>query len=96
MFPFDHEDVVATIHQANAGQQDSLPVWTMELVQAGVPVTFLRGATSRVWSQADYDDQRSRYVHPLLAFEEWENAGHGLPFEQRARFVEFLKGLAAG
>lgn len=95
-FPFDHEDVVATIHQANAGQQDSIPVWTMELVGAGVPVTYLRGETSRVWSKEDYEAQRNQYRHPLLQFQEWENCGHGLPFEQRARFVEFVKSLAPG
>jgi pimeloyl-ACP methyl ester carboxylesterase len=88
IFPFDHEALVKTIYDANAAP---LGEWVMQIVNAGVPATFLRGANSKVWSKVDYEAQRKEYVHPLLHFEEWENCGHGLPFEQRARFVEFIR-----
>ena len=100
IFPFNHEAVIGTIHQANAiedhasaAQKESLAEWTMEMVNAGVPVTFLRGESSKVWLKADFDEQRVEFQHRLLEFQEWEKCGHGLPFEQRARFVEFLKEL---
>lgn len=88
IFPFDHEALVKTIHQAN---EAPIPEWVMQTVQSGVRTTFLRGENSKVWSKADYESQKAKYIHPLLQFEEWENCGHGLPFEQRARFVKFLK-----
>jgi pimeloyl-ACP methyl ester carboxylesterase len=90
-FPFDHRALVQTIHQAN---QAPLSSWLREILDAGVPAWFLRGARSRVWSKEDYESQKAELAHPLLHFEEWENCGHGLPFEQRARMVELIRKLA--
>jgi pimeloyl-ACP methyl ester carboxylesterase len=87
-FPFDHEALVKTIHQANEAQLDQ---WVPDALNAGVSMTFLRGENSKVWLKHDYEAQRAKFVHPLLKFEEWENCGHGLPFEQRVRFVLFLE-----
>jgi len=88
IFPFDHEALVKTIHQA-----DDAPLgeWTLSALEEGIKITFLRGENSKVWLKPDYEAQKKQYVHPLLNFEEWEKCGHGLPFEQRAQFVEFIK-----
>ena len=88
VFPFDHESLVKTIHQAN---EAPLEKWVMDSLNAGVHMTFLHGENSKVWLKKDYEDQCVKFVHPLLKFEEWENCGHGLPFEQRTRFIEFVK-----
>ena len=88
VFPFDHEALVQTIYQAD---EAPLETWLHTILDAGVKTTFLHGANSKVWLKGDYEAQRSRFSHPLLHFEEWENCGHGLPFEQRARFVEFIR-----
>lgn len=88
VFPFDHEALIRTIDQAHHAP---IGDWLEAALHRGIPCTFLRGAHSRVWLKPDYEDQRSRYVHPLLRFEEWENCGHGLPFEQRERLVRYLK-----
>jgi N-formylmaleamate deformylase len=90
-FPFDHRALVKTIHQAH---EAPLPAWLGEILQAGVPAWFLRGENSKVWLKEDYEAQKQSLRHPLLHFEEWEDCGHGLPFEQRGRFVEFIRKLA--
>ena len=88
IFPFDHQALVKTIYQANDAP---LGDWVMEAAEAGVRMAFLRGEKSKVWLKEDYEAQRAQYQHPLLCFEEWENCGHGLPFEQRARFIQFIR-----
>lgn len=89
-FPFDHEALVRTIRQAH---EAPIGEWLRKTLQHDIPCTFLRGADSRVWLKPDYEAQKAEYAHPLLQFEEWENCGHGLPFEQRARFTEALRSL---
>lgn len=88
VFPFDHESLVETIRQAN---EAPIEFWLREILAAGVPTSFLRGTRSQVWLKPDYEEQRSRIEHPLLEFQEWQDCGHGLPFEQRAKFVEFIR-----
>jgi pimeloyl-ACP methyl ester carboxylesterase len=90
-FPFDHLSLVETIHQANEAK---IGEWLREILAAGIPVLFLRGANSKIWLKADYETQKENFKHPLLTFEEWENCGHGLPFEQRTRFIERIKTFA--
>ena len=87
-FPFDHEALVQTIHQAD---EAPLGEWLNGILANGIRSYFLRGERSKVWLKPDYEEQKKIYAHPLLEFQEWENCGHGLPFEQRARFVQFLK-----
>ncbi len=91
IFPFNHQALVQTIHQAN---EAPLGDWLNEILDQGIQTTFLRGERSKVWLKDDYEAQRKIYHHPLLEFQEWENCGHGLPFEQRARFIEFLTNKA--
>lgn len=88
VFPFEHENLVETIHKANLAP---IGEWVTQICDAGVKVTFLRGERSKVWLKEDYEEQRVKYAHPNLEFQEWENCGHGLPFEQRAKFVELIK-----
>ncbi len=89
-FPFDHQALIQTIYQAHHAP---LADWLKEALGDGVPFLFLRGANSRFWLKSDYEEQKATLNHPLLRFEEWENCGHGLPFEQRARFIALLKTL---
>jgi pimeloyl-ACP methyl ester carboxylesterase len=96
-FPFDHRAIVETIHQANLGanlgenSKSKLADWALRSTSLDVPVTFLRGQNSKVWSASDYSKQKAKFESPNFRFEEWENCGHGLPFEQRARFVAWLR-----
>ncbi|NDG84997.1 MAG: alpha/beta hydrolase [Proteobacteria bacterium] len=86
-FPFDHEALVKTIFQAH---QAPLKQWLLHALENGVPVRFLRGANSKVWLKDDYEAMKTTLIHPLLTLEEWENCGHGLPFEQRGRLIALL------
>ncbi len=90
-FPFDHQALIRTIHQA-----DDAPIekWIMEICHAGIPVLALRGMNSKVWLKADYEKAKTQLDHPNLQFEEWENCGHGLPFEQRQRFLNRVREFA--
>ncbi|MCW3101508.1 MAG: alpha/beta hydrolase fold protein [Chthonomonadaceae bacterium] len=89
-FPFDRASLVETIHQAN---EAPLETWLEQILNAGIRTTFLRGERSKVWLKEDYESQKQKFQHPFLEFQEWENCGHGLPFEQRARFTQFLRDL---
>jgi esterase len=84
-FPFDHRALIETIQAAS---QVSVRDWVDELVRAGMPILVLRGANSLVWSRADYQKEQEHFAEfPSIRFMEFEGAGHGLPFEQRPRFV---------
>ncbi len=87
-FPFDHQALVKTIHQADEAPIDT---WVMNICNAGIPVLALRGINSKVWLKKDYEHSRETLINPFLTFEEWENCGHGLPFEQRPRFIERVR-----
>jgi esterase len=91
-FPFDHQSLVDTIQSAN---EAPIPDWLRAILAAKIPTLFLRGENSKVWLKADYEAQRAQFNDPSLTFEEWENCGHGLPFEQRVRFVERLKSFVS-
>jgi pimeloyl-ACP methyl ester carboxylesterase len=84
-FPFDHSALIQTIE---AAATVSVRSWVEELGSLGMPILVLRGAQSLVWSHAEYEEERKRFERfPSIVFKELEGAGHGLPFEQRARFV---------
>jgi pimeloyl-ACP methyl ester carboxylesterase len=87
-FPFDHNALILTIDQAHEAPLES---WVSEILKAQVPIHLLRGMNSKVWLKQEYEAQKKSLSHPLLHFEEWENCGHGLPFEQRNRFVEYVR-----
>ncbi len=90
VFPFEHAALVKTIHQAHRAP---LRDWLLECLGHGIPVEFLRGADSKVWKKEEFEEQKSTIRHPLLQFHEWEGCGHGLPFEQRARFTTHLRSV---
>ena len=92
-FPFDSGALIQTI---TAARDASVRTWVRELGTRGLPILVLRGARSLVWTQDAYEDERRQFADlPSVQFEEFADAGHGLPFEKRAAFVERLKGWIA-
>jgi esterase len=92
-FPFDAQALIQTVE---ATKRISVGAWVRELAQNGMPILVLRGATSLVWSHEDYEKERQSLSDcPSVEFQEFEGAGHGLPFEQRARFVSAVERFIA-
>lgn len=92
-FPFDHGALIATIQ---AARDVSVREWVRELGARGTPVLVLRGAKSLVWSREEYLAEAERFRDlPSIQFKEVEGAGHGLPFEQRQRFCDEIRTIAA-
>ncbi|MCC7440113.1 MAG: alpha/beta hydrolase [Bdellovibrionales bacterium] len=88
-FPFQKDALIATIE---AAENADLRLWIRAAAGKNIPVLALRGAASTVWSKEDFERERrdfSDLTH--VVFEEWEGTGHGLPFEQRARFTARLQ-----
>jgi pimeloyl-ACP methyl ester carboxylesterase len=88
MFPFNHEALVQTILQADEAPIES---WVKTICEAGIPFLALRGSNSKVWLKEDYENSRIKLANPLLTFEEWPDCGHGLPFEQRPKFISRVR-----
>jgi pimeloyl-ACP methyl ester carboxylesterase len=87
-FPFDRAALLATLH---AAEHASVGAWVRELGSRGMPILVLRGATSGVWSAADFQAERSHFADlQSVEFEEFPGSGHGLPFEKRLEFVARL------
>jgi pimeloyl-ACP methyl ester carboxylesterase len=92
-FPFDHAALIETIE---AAAHISVRTWVESLGKRGMPILVLRGANSLVWTQAEYEEEKQRFApYPSIEFKEFEGAGHGLPFEQRVRFVAELEAFIA-
>jgi pimeloyl-ACP methyl ester carboxylesterase len=92
-FPFDHQALVQTVESA---RNTSLRTWLMDLGKRGMPILILRGARSLVWSHEEFENEKLLFKeYNSIHFLEIANAGHGLPFEQRAVFLqtilEFMK-----
>ncbi len=87
-FPFDHRALIQTIAQA-----DEAPIekWVLNLANSGVPVLALRGEKSKVWLKEDFEITKTKLANPQIIFEEWPDCGHGLPFEQRTKFIERIR-----
>ena len=84
-FPFDHSALIQTIE---AARNTSVRSWVRELGAGGMPILVLRDSESLVWSHNEFVKERESLKDlPSVRFMEFEGAGHGLPFEQRARFV---------
>ncbi len=84
-FPFSVEALRKTIEQAD---QAPIDAWLKEGLKLGVPMLFLRGAKSLIWSDASYEAQKDSYQYPpQIQFESWPEASHGLPFEKKSDFV---------
>jgi esterase len=87
-FPFDHSALIQTIH---AARDASVRTWVHELGSRGMPILILRGARSLVWSHEEFEKERQSFSQlPSVIFKEIQNAGHGLPFEQRQTLVALI------
>lgn len=88
-FPFDHEALLQTLDSA---RNFNIRDWILDLGRGGMPIRLLRGQKSLVWRKEEFDHEREAFRNiPNVEFHEIPNAGHGLPFEQRALFVEFVR-----
>ncbi len=88
-FPFDHSALIQTIQSARG---TSIREWVQELSVQGIPALILRGERSSVWSHEEFENERQGFTSfPNVIFKEVPNAGHGLPFEQRAVFVSLVR-----
>jgi esterase len=88
-FPFDQSALIQTIH---AARDVSVRTWLKALAAQGLPILALRGANSLVWSHAEFEYEKSQFAEFAdVRFEEFPNAGHGLPFEQRIAFIKRLR-----
>jgi pimeloyl-ACP methyl ester carboxylesterase len=75
----------------NAMTSDIRPL-LLDQAKSGVPILALRGETSRVWSEQDYEAEKQTFAEfPNVALETFEGTGHGLPFEKRKEFAERLR-----
>lgn len=92
VFPFDRSALIQTIQGAG---HTSVHRWLDDWARkTGRPAILLRGAQSRVWSRADYEKERHQLAGVSnIQFQEWENCGHGLPFECRSRLVDLIRAL---
>jgi pimeloyl-ACP methyl ester carboxylesterase len=91
-FPFDHPALLQTLTGADGF---SIRKWLMELAEQKKTVYLLRGTNSLVWGAENFAQEKASFAkYETVHFMEFENAGHGLPFEQRARFTELLRSLA--
>ena len=88
-FPFDHAALIQTIY---AARDISVRKWVRELGSLGMPILVLRGAKSLVWTHEEFEQEKNQFSDlPSITFLEVENAGHGLPFEQRQSLVQLIR-----
>lgn len=84
-FPFDPAALLETIESV---KDFSVRPWVEHFARTGKPVLVLRGAVSRVWTHEEFIEEARKFSgYPNVQFEEFEGAGHGLPFEKRHEFV---------
>lgn len=90
VFPFDREALIETI---DAVKDFDLRDWIEEFGRRNLPVLFLRGERSSVWSLEEFEAEKDRFsAYPSLVFEQIAGTGHGLPFEKRQEFLDrFLR-----
>lgn len=93
-FPFDQAALIQTIQEAIKSPTRE---WVEELGRRSMPILMLRGAQSLVWSYEDYAKEKDHFASiPSVQFMEVENAGHGLPFEQRKLLAELIRTRVLG
>ncbi len=57
-----------------------------------MPILILRGQHSSAWSHEDFIQEQQNFIqYPNLCFQEVQNAGHGLPFEQRLALIALIE-----
>jgi pimeloyl-ACP methyl ester carboxylesterase len=87
-FSFHPLDLVKIIQEA---QKAPLLEWVKSSADINKPVLILRGSESTVYSQADFQSEKTSLMsYPLICFKEIKGAGHGLPFEKKAEFLGTL------
>ncbi|MBY0469563.1 alpha/beta hydrolase [bacterium] len=93
IFPFDRAALIETIHSA---RDSSVREWIREAGAKKIPVLVLRGETSTVWTQEQFEqEQKNLAEFPSIQFETFPGTGHGLPFEKRIEFVDRLRKFIA-
>ncbi len=92
-FPFDHGALAQTIL---AARDVSVREWIRAAAERGTPILILRGGKSLVWSHEEFEKERALLAgYPSVQFEEFTDAGHGLPFEKRTELAARLRSFAS-
>ena len=87
-FPFDQSALIKTIQ---AAAETTVRDWVKELAERGMPILILRGQESLVWSHEEFEAEKTLFEQsPSVQFVEVPGVGHGLPFEKRAVFVDWI------
>jgi len=87
-FPFQKEVLLKTIE---AVRGVSFRPWVEALGQAKMPILFLRGGRSGVWSREEFNEEQMRFSKfSSFEFVEIPDTGHGLPFEKRNEFHQLV------
>lgn len=93
-FPFEHAALIETIQ---AARDVSVREWVKEMGKRGTPILILRGDRSLVWSHEEFEFERQEFApYSSIRFEEFPEAGHGLPFEKRPEFITRLRKFIRG
>ncbi|MEO5970090.1 MAG: alpha/beta hydrolase [Bdellovibrionia bacterium] len=91
-FPFDQQALIKTIQ---AAANSTVREWVKELADKGMPILILRGQESLVWSHKEFEAEKALFAESKsVRFEEVAGAGHGLPFEKRAVFVDLIRSFS--
>lgn len=85
-FPFDPKALIQTTQSTHLLS----PLEALESIHKNqIPTLILRGEKSQAWLKNDYERDRQQCKHlSSIVFEEFPGAGHGIPFEKRAEFIE--------
>ena len=90
-FPFDKAALIQTIY---AAKNSVSRAWVEEFARTAKPVRVLRGAESLVYAREDFLAEQARFKKfPKVEFLEVPGTGHGLPFEKRLWFLNYLEEL---
>ncbi len=89
-FPFSRSALLKTLESSRKGATGE---WMAEYARTtSRPVIILRGSESRVYQKAEFEADRIKYANQgNIQFIEFAGAGHGLPFEKRAEFVNCIR-----
>lgn len=91
-FPFQAEALMQIIEQSKAS---TVRGWVRDCAEKKAEILVLRGAESKVLPKQTFEQERLAFLHySNVKFEEYANAGHGLPFDQKDRFVNAIRAMA--
>ena len=87
-FPFDRAALISTI---DATRDTSVRSWALALAQQQIPLLFLRGEKSNVWTASQMEQEKEAFAaFPKVQWITLPDCGHGLPFEKRKEFCELV------